>query len=216
MVKALLGKKLGMTQIYTEAGVLVPVTVIQVGPCRVTQVRTLEADGYRAAQIGFDPKKPKRTNKPMMGHFARSSSQPMRLIKEVAIDDGAEIQTGQDLKVDIFGDQKFVDVIGTTKGKGFQGVMKRWGFGGGPETHGSTSHRRPGSIGAGSDPGHILKDKGMPGHMGDRRRTVRNLKVMRVDPEQNLLLLKGAVPGAKGSYVMVRKSAAVGIRGKGA
>ncbi len=207
MVEGLIGQKLGMTQIYDKDGNVVPVTVIKVGPCAVIQKKTKEKDGYDAVQLGFLEEKPlKRPNRPTQGHFRKSGLPPCRIIREVHFSPGAEIKEGDKFFVDIFKEGERVHVTGTTKGKGFQGVVKRWGFRGGPASHGSMFHRRPGSIGASSFPSHVWKGMRMGGHMGQDRLTVRNLVVVKVDKENNLLLVKGAVPGPKGGYVLVRKN----------
>jgi large subunit ribosomal protein L3 len=206
MLNGLLGKKIGMTQVYSESGELLPATVIEAGPCNVMQIKTLEKDGYSAVQLGFDNKKKKNVNKPDGGHAAKSSSDPKRFMREVKPVSGSEIKLGQIVTVDIFDGVKMVDIIGTTKGKGFAGVMKRWNFKGGLNTHGSTRHRPPGSIGSNTDPGRVNRGKKMAGRLGGERVTVKNIDVIKVDKERNLLLLKGAVPGHKGSYLILNKS----------
>ena len=200
MIAGLLGRKLGMTQIYDEAGSLLPVTVIQAGPCKVMQVKTQENDGYCAVQLGMDDRRRKNATKPESGHARAAKVEPQRFIREVATDGGDKLELGQTLTVDLFKEVRRVDVIGTNKGKGFQGGMKRYGFGGHPASHGaSKDHRAPGSIGANTDPGHVWKGTRMAGHMGNARHTVKNLQVVKIDSEKNLLMLKGAVPGAVGS-----------------
>jgi len=208
MVKSLLGKKIGMTQLFDESGTLVPVTVLQVGPCVVVQVKNGPDGACTAVQIGFDRRKRKSTPRPLLGHFDKAGVEPARVLREVEPEEGAELQPGQSLGAGVFAGCKFVDVTGTSKGRGFAGVMKRHGFRGGPATHGSKTHRRPGSIGPGTSPGRVIKGRRMAGHMGAARVTVRNLKVLRVDEARNLLLVKGAVPGANGSDVEVRKAKA--------
>ena len=208
MVKALLGKKLGMTQVYDEQGAIVPVTVLEVGPCSVVQVKTDAEGRCRAVQIGYGEKKRGKTTKPLQGHFAKARVTPKRVLREVAPDGDQAPELGQDLKVAVFAETKFVDVIGESKGRGFAGVIKRHGFHGGPAAHGSKVHRHGGSIGAGSSPGHVVKGRKMPGHMGACRVTVRNLAVVKVDEERDLLLVKGAVPGFAGANVLVRKAIA--------
>jgi large subunit ribosomal protein L3 len=205
MVAGLLGKKLGMSQFFAEDGTLLPVTVIQAGPCHVMQVKTKGTDGYEAIQLGFDDRRRKSATKPESGHARAAKTEPKRFIREVISVGAEKIELGQVVTVNIFKDGEHVDVIGTTKGKGFQGGMKRYGFHGHNASHGaSKDHRAPGSIGSNTDPGHVRKGTRMAGHMGDARHTTTNLKVVKVDTEKNLLLLKGAVPGAIGSYVVVR------------
>lgn len=205
MLNSLLGEKVGMTQIYIGEGVLVPVTLIKVGPCNVLQIKTLGNDGYSAVQLGYKEKKIKRANKPEIGHAAKASLLPGRFVKEVKIETITDINLGQAITLDIFEDVKVVDVIGISKGKGFAGVMKRWGMKGGPQTHGSTRHRSVGSVGAGSDPGRVIRGKKMPGQLGRERVTIKNLDVVKVDKEKNMLFVKGAVPGHKGSYLIIKK-----------
>lgn len=205
-MKQLIGKKLGMTQVYTADNVLVPVTVIEAGPCSVVQVKTEESDGYNAYQIGFGAKKEKRTSKAAKGHFGKAGVAPTRLLKEVRTKEAPAHNSGEELTVSIFEGDAKVDIIGVTKGKGFQGVMRRYDFQGQPASHGHMMHRRPGSIGMRQFPGHVQPGKKMPGHMGDVRRTVQNLEVVRIVPEKNLILVKGSVPGANGTSVIVRSS----------
>lgn len=194
-----------MTQVYGDDNSLVPVTVIEVGPCPVVQVKSVETDGYNAIQIGFGSKKPKNTPNALKKHFAKASVEPCATLKEVRIDDeSASYNMGDVITAEVFVGTVKVDVIGITKGKGFQGVMKRFGFAGQPATHGHMMHRRPGSIGMRQTPGHVFKNKKMPGHMGDVQRTVQNLRVVRVVPEKNLILVKGSIPGANGTEVLVR------------
>ena len=204
MVNTILGRKLGMTQVWDEDDNVVPVTVIQAGPCTISQVKTKATDGYEAVQIGFGEIKPKRVNKPLAGHFKAKGVEPMRYLREVRVEDASEYKTGDQVTVEIFADSKAVDVTGTSKGKGFQGTIKRWNFHRGPMTHGSRNQRRPGSIGQCAYPGEVRKGLHMAGHMGNERVTVKNLKLVRVDAEQNLLLVKGAVPGGKNALVQVR------------
>ncbi len=199
----ILGRKIGMTQIFDERGNVVPVTLIEAGPCRVVQVKTVETDGYEAVQIGFDEiKKLKRVNRPMMGHFKKAGVPPYRVLREFPMKD---LNVGDTITVEVFKKGDKVKVSGISKGKGFQGVMRRYGYGGGPGSHGSMFHRAPGSIGSSAFPSRVWKNKGLPGHMGAERVTVKNLLVVDVKPEMNLLLVKGAVPGPKGGYVEVRK-----------
>lgn len=196
-----------MTQVYIETGELVPVTVIEAGPCPIVQVKREATDGYNAIQIAFGGKKEKNTSKAMLGHFKKAGvSEPRRLLREVRLDGEPEQEVGSSLTVDLFQDEAKVDVIGTTKGRGFQGVVKRWNFAGGPASHGSMFHRRGGSYGMCQWPGKVIKGKKMPGHFGTDRRTVQNLRVVKILPEKNLILVKGSVPGATGSTVIVRKA----------
>ena len=202
----LLGKKIGMTSVFSADGKNVPCTVIEVGPCVVTQVKTLENDGYQALQLGFEDKKEKHTTKPEMGHFAKAGVTPKRHLAEFKGFEG-EYKLGDVISVDIFEGAEFVDVIGTSKGKGYQGVVKRHGFGGvGQTTHGQDNRtRKPGSIGACSYPAKVFKGMRMAGQMGNEQVTVQNLQILKVMPEHNLLLIKGSVPGCKGSIVLIEK-----------
>lgn len=204
MVSTILGRKLGMTQIFDEDDNFVPVTVILAGPCTVSQVKTKETDGYEAIQIGFGALKPKHVNKPMAGHFAKAGVEPMKYLREVRVDDASQYSCGDKVTVEAFADVKAVDVTGTSKGKGFQGTVKRWNFSRGPMAHGSRNQREPGSIGQCAYPARVRKGLHMAGHMGDERVTVKNLKLVRVDAEQNLMLVKGAVPGGKDAIVSIR------------
>ncbi len=204
MTKAILGRKLGMTQVWGDGDRLVPVTVIEAGPCVVSQLKTVKRDGYSAVQLAFGDIKPRKVNKPMTGHFAKAKVDPRRHVAEARTDEGDGFKVGQEIKADVFEAGTIVHVTGTSKGKGFQGVMKRHNFKGGPGGHGSHFHRAPGSIGQCATPSRVFKGLKLPGHMGDETVTVRNLEVVRVDVEQNLLLLKGAVPGGKNSLLMIR------------
>ena len=204
MVNTILGRKLGMTQVWGEDDNIVPVTVIQAGPCVVAQVKTSETDGYEAVQIGFGDIKEHRVNKPMKGHFAKAGIAPMRYLREVRVEDASQHSCGEVITVESFADTAKVDVTGVSKGKGFAGVIKRHHFAGGPGGHGSHFHRAPGSIGMCAYPSRVLKGMRMAGHMGCDRVTVKNLAVVRVDTDQNLILVKGAVPGGKGALVQVR------------
>jgi large subunit ribosomal protein L3 len=204
MVATLLGRKLGMTQVWSEDDKLLPVTVIEAGPCVVTQVKTDKRDGYRAVQIGFGEIKAKKLNKPMAGHFAKSNVEPKRYLAEIRLGEGDEIKLGQVLTVESLADAKRVSVSGVSKGKGFAGVMKRHNFKGGPGGHGSHFHRAPGSIGQCATPARVFKGMKLPGHMGSEKVTVRNLEVVKIDLEQNLLLVKGAVPGGKNALLTIR------------
>ncbi|RMH55811.1 MAG: 50S ribosomal protein L3 [Candidatus Hydrogenedentota bacterium] len=204
MINEIIGRKIGMTQVYNEAGEVVPVTVIEAGPCIVVSKRSVARDGYNALRIGYEAAKEKHITKPVRGQFPEGVA-PVRMIREVKTDDIEEYNVGDEIRATIFSPGDAVDVTGVSKGKGFQGVVKRHGFHGGRETHGSNFHRRAGSIGASADPSKVFKGTPMPGRMGGRKVTIRNLNVERVDVERNLLLVRGAVPGARGSYVTVRK-----------
>ena len=208
MEKAIVAKKIGMTQIFAENGTVIPVTVLEAGPCLVVQKKTVETDGYNALQVGFGERSSKHTNKPLQGHYeARlgdSSIQPRKLLKEFMFDDPDKFEVGSEIKADIFAAGDIVDVSGISKGKGYQGAIKRHGQHRGPMTHGSKYHRGLGSMGPGTTPGSVKKGKKMPGHMGAEKVTVQNLEIVRVDGEKNLLLIKGAVPGVRGGVVYVR------------
>ena len=206
MTSGLLGKKLGMTRVFTEDGRWIDVTVLEAGPCTVIQRKSKDSDGYDAVQLGYDDAKESRVKKPLKGHFAKAGVAPKRNLREFRIGSESELKPGDEIKADIFTAGDRVDVTGTSKGKGFAGVIKRHGFGGGPGGHGSNFHRAPGSIGQCADPAKVYKNKKMPGHMGSERVTVQNLEVVEVDPDKNLLLIRGAIPGAKGGLIMVRKS----------
>lgn len=213
MIDALLGKKVGMTQVFTETGVAVPVTVIELGPNFVTQLKTLERDGYSAVQVGFS--ETKRLNMPEKGHL--KGLPPLKHLREVRSENGDELTVGQQIDASIFAKGDKVDIIGTSKGKGFAGVVKRHGFAGGPKTHGqSDRHRAPGSIGASATPGRVFKGMRMAGHMGNERCTIQNLEVVEVYPDRNVMLVKGSVPGAKNQLLVVRKAikARAGKRGQ--
>ena len=206
MKKAILTTKVGMTQIFNEDGVLTPVTVLQAGPCVVTQVKTVENDGYAAVQVGFGDIREKLVNKPMKGHFAKAGVAPKRFVREFRLEDAESYAVGQEIKADVFAAGDKVDATAKSKGKGFQGAIKRHGQSRGPLAHGSKYHRHAGSTGSATTPGRVFKGKKMPGHMGAVRITVQNLEVVRVDAEQNLILVKGAVPGPKKSLVMIKES----------
>jgi large subunit ribosomal protein L3 len=211
----LVGRKAGMTRVFNDAGETVPVTVIEALPNRITQVRTVETDGYRALQVAFGDRKPSHLSKPQTGHYAKVKVAPGQSLVEFRLDgeEGKELQAGGELKVDLFTAGQVVDVTGTTTGKGFAGTMKRHNFAGGMASHGnSVSHRVPGSIGQRQTPGRVFPGKRMSGHMGVRRRTIENLKIVRVDAERNLLLVSGAVPGAPGGQVIVRPSVKAAAR----
>jgi len=205
MISSLLGTKIGMTQVYDAQNVLVPVTVVQAGPCPVVQVKTAETDGYNAVQIGFSSKKAKNTSKAELAHAKKAGIDPApRVLSEVRLPDAPALKVGDVVTVAAFQEGQLVDVIGISKGKGFQGVVRRFRVAGGPAAHGSMFHRRIGSIGMRQTPGRSWKNQSMPGHMGSERRTIQNLRVMRVIAEKNLLLVKGAIPGANGDDVLVR------------
>ena len=206
MKKAILGKKIGMTQFFRADGTMIPVTVIEAGPCPVVQKKTVANEGYDSVQLGFAELRDKLANKPRKGHFAKANVKAMRYLREFRLEDAASYEVGQIVKADVFAEGDKVDVSGTSKGHGFQGVVKRHGQGRGRMTHGSHFHRAPGSMSACSDPSRVFKTKNLPGHMGSEHVTVQNLEVVRVDAERNLLLVKGAVPGAKGSFVTVRST----------
>lgn len=204
MINAIFGKKVGMTQLFDESDRLMAVTVIKAEPNTVCQVKTAETDGYNAVQLGFGDIKPQKVNKPMGGHFAKQGVEPRRYLREVRVENGADHDLGEQMTVAAFSEVKNVDVTGTSKGKGFAGVMKRHGFAGGPGGHGSHFHRAPGSIGMCATPSRVFKGVRLPGHMGCDTVTVKNLEVVRVDEELNLILVKGAVPGGKNGIVRVR------------
>ncbi|MBE9032587.1 50S ribosomal protein L3 [filamentous cyanobacterium LEGE 11480] len=210
MAIGILGTKLGMTQVFTEDGKSIPVTVVQAGPCPVTQIKTQDTDGYSAVQIAYGDIKEKNLSKPEKGHLAKSGAAPLRHLVEWRIDDTAGYELGQEIKVDIFEEGQLVDVCGRSIGRGFMGNQKRHNFSRGPMTHGSKNHREPGSIGAGTTPGRIYPGKKMAGHMGDIRVTVKKLEVIRVDAEKNLILVKGAVPGKPGALLRVMPEKKVG------
>lgn len=206
MVKAILGRKIGMTRIFAENGRSVPVTVVEAGPCVITQIKTLERDGYRALQVGFGSCKEKHVNQPMKGHLAKAGKGYFRVLREVRVDDTEGMELGQELKADVFEIGERVDVSGVSKGKGYAGTIKRWGFHRGPVTHGCKSIRDPGSTGCATYPGRVIKGKKMAGQKGNKKTTVMNLSVVDVRPEENLLLIKGAVPGAENGIVFIRKT----------
>ena len=207
MVNGIIGKKLGMTQLFSDDGSVTPVTVLKAGPCIVVQKKTVNTDGYDAVQLGLvEEKPPRHVNKPTEGHFKRAGVPPTRVLREVRIESSDEATSvGDKVLVDIFSENDIVEVIGKSKGKGFAGVIKRHGFSGGRATHGSMFHRAPGGIGASAYPSRVIKGTRMPGHMGSERKTIKNLRVAAVDAENNLLMIRGAVPGPDGSYVLIRK-----------
>ena len=207
MIEGILGRKVGMTQRYAEDGSVVAATVIQAGPCHVMQIKTVEVDGYQVVQLGFDDRKRKSATKPEAGHARKAGVEPKRFVREMNFRDEPGLGLGQEVTVAILTDCPEVDVTGTSKGKGFQGVMKRYNFRGHPASHGSSKdHRRPGSIGSSATPSRVLRGTRMPGRMGGERVTARNLKVLEVDGERGLLLVRGAVPGPPGGYVVVRRA----------
>ena len=205
MKKALLGKKIGMTQIFDENGKVIPVTVIEAGPCTVVQVKTKDADGYEAVQLGFGEVKAKKVTKPAAGHFKKANVEPKKHLREFRLEE-ISYNVGDELKADVFTAGESVDITGTTKGKGFQGVIKRYGQSRGPMGHGSMYHRRPGSMGPTSTPGRVFKGKKLPGHMGMQQVTIQNLEIVSVDLDKNVILVKGSVPGAKGAILKIKNT----------
>lgn len=207
MIEGLIGKKIGMTQTFDEKGNVAPITVIRVGPCTVIQKKTKEKDGYSALQLGLiEEKGRKKVTKPLVGHYEKSGVPPMKILREFQFAEKGEVKEGDQFFVDIFQVGEKVDVVGMSKGKGFAGVVKRWGFHGGKATHGSMFHRRPGSTGASAFPSRVTKGKKLPGQLGNSRVTVKNLKVIQADKENNLLVVKGSVPGASGGYLLIKKA----------
>ena len=206
MEKGIIGRKLGMTQIFDEKGNVIPVTVIEAGPCVVAQVKTVESDGYNAVQLGFGDVKESKVNKPIKGHFTKSKLTLKKHLREFRIDDVASVKVGDELKADVFAKGDKVDIQGTSKGKGFQGVIKRHGQSRGPMGHGSMYHRRPGSMGPTSTPGRVFKGKKLPGRMGNNTITIQNLEVVSVDLDKNVILVKGSVPGANGAILKIKSS----------
>src|SRR5258705_1560585 len=208
MVNGIIGKKVGMTQLFSEDGSVTPVTVIKAGPCIVVQKKTVNTDGYDAVQLGLvEEKPPRKVNKPTEGHFKRAGVPPTRVLREVRIEPSDEATSvGDKILVDMFTENDLVDVIGKSKGRGFAGFVKRHGFHGGRATHGSMFHRAPGGIGASAYPSRVFKGTKMAGHMGDERKTIKNLRVVAVDSEKNLLMIRGAVPGPNGAYVLIKKT----------
>ena len=206
-MEGILGQKLGMTQIYSTDGTVVPVTVIKAGPCLVVQRKTVENDGYDAVQLGLvEDRPPKKVNQPLGGHFKKAGVPPVRRVAEFAPTDGEELNAGDEVKASIFAEKDFVDVVGTSKGKGYQGVMKRHGFAGGRASHGSMFHRAPGSIGSSAYPSRVFPGMRAGGRMGGERVTVKNLQVVKVDAENNLIYVRGAVPGPKSGYLTIRRA----------
>jgi len=205
MCKGLIGKKLGMTGLFTNDGRHVPVTIVQVGPCVVTQIKTVETDGYNALQLGFGDKKPARINKPVLGHLKKSGEDVFAFLREVEVADPENYSLGQTISLDLFKIGERVDVVGTSKGRGFSGVIKRHGFSGGRMTHGSHSKRTPGSIGCSAWPSKVIKGNRLPGRYGLDKKTVRNLEIVDIRPDENLLMIKGALPGSRSGMVTVKK-----------
>jgi large subunit ribosomal protein L3 len=202
----ILGRKVGMTQIYVEDGTAIPVTVIKAGPCLVVQRRTAATDGYEAVQIGLVEERPAKVSKPEAGHFKKAGVAPVRKLEEFDLTPGEELNAGDEVKASIFQEKDWVDVVGTSKGKGYQGVVKRHGFAGGRATHGSMFHRAPGSIGASAYPSRVMKGMRAGGRMGGERVTTKNLQIVKVDADQNLIYVRGAVPGPKSGYVAIRRA----------
>jgi large subunit ribosomal protein L3 len=207
MVEGIIGKKIGMTQIFDDKGNAVPVTVLLAGPCTVVQKKTAEKDGYSAVQVSFSEEdKSGKMNKPASGHYKKAGVPPARILREFRFDEEAEVNPGDQLTLDIFEVGEKITVLAKNKGKGFAGVMKRWGFHGGKKTHGSMFHRRPGSVGCSADPSRVMKGKKLPGQMGNVRTTMKNLVIVDKEKDKNILIVKGSVPGAKGGYVLIRKA----------
>ena len=205
MVRVLFGKKLGMSRYFLEEGKSIPVTIVKVSPCVVVQKKTSEKDGYEAIQVGFEPQKESRLNKPLRGHLKKAGERCFKHLREIHVESADAFELGQEIRSDIFSIGEQVAVTGRSKGRGFAGVVKRWGFSGGRDTHGSRSHRVPGSIGASSDPSHIWKGKKLPGRMGDRKTTVRNLRIVDVRPDMDVIALRGAVPGSKNGILQITR-----------
>ena len=206
MKKAIIGRKVGMTQIFDENGLVIPVTVIEAGPCPVVQIKTVETDGYDAVQLGFGEVKEIKVNKPTKGHFSKAEVKPTKHLREFRLDDVSTVKVGEEINVDIFEAGENIDIQGISKGKGFQGVIKRHGQSRGPMGHGSMYHRRPGSMGPTSTPGRVFKGKKLPGHMGVNTVTIQNLVIVKVDNDKNAILVKGSVPGNKGSILKINDS----------
>ncbi len=206
MVSTLIGKKIGMSQLFSSDGEATPVTVIQAGPCTITQIKNVEKDGYNALQLGFGIKKPQRANKPLLGHLKKAGKGPFAVLREVKVDDVTDFELGQEINAEIFQVGERVHVVGKSKGKGFAGTIKRWNFSRGPMSHGGMNKRPPGSIGCSASPSRVIKGRKMPGQMGNRRVTVKGVQVVDVRPEENLILVRGAVPGGKNGVVLIRKS----------
>jgi large subunit ribosomal protein L3 len=205
-MEGILGRKVGMTQIFVEDGTVVPVTVIKAGPCLVVQRKTAGNDGYEAVQVGLVEEKPAKPNQPLGGHFKKAGIAPVRKVEEFRLDSGEELKAGDEIKASMFNEKDYVDVVGTSKGKGYQGVMKRHNFAGGRGSHGSMFHRAPGSIGSSAYPSRVFKGMRMAGRMGGERVTTKNLQIVKIDAEQNLIYVRGAVPGPKSGYVAIRRA----------
>jgi len=205
-MEGILGRKVGMTQIYVEDGTVIPVTVIKAGPCLVVQRKTADTDGYEAVQIGLVEEKPAKPNQPQAGHFKKAGVAPVRKVEEFRLDSGEELKAGDEIKASMFNEKDYVDVVGTSKGKGFQGAMKRHNFAGGRGSHGSMFHRAPGSIGSSAYPSRVFAGMRMAGRMGGERVTTKNLQIVKVDAEQNLIYVRGAVPGPRSGYVAIRRA----------
>ncbi len=206
MFSGLIGRKAGMTQIFGEKGEVIPVTLIEAGPCVVLQKKTSDKEGYNAVQLGYEDIKEKKLTKSLKAKFSKIKVEPKRYIREFRVSNPNDYEVGQELKVDIFEEGSFIDVCGTSKGKGFAGVIKRWGFKGGPASHGSRFHRAPGSVGASASPSRVFKGQKLPGQMGNKRITTQSLKIVRLDKDKNLLVIKGAIPGASRGIVTVEKA----------
>lgn len=206
MEKVIIGKKIGMTQVFSEEGKLIPVTVVEAGPCKIVQVKSDETDGYNSIQLGFGEIKEKKVNKPEKGHFDKNELEYKKVLKEFRVEDASAYEVGQDVNADVFENGDKIDVTGTSKGKGFAGVIKRHNQSRGPMKHGSKYHRSPGSMGASSSPSRVFKGKKLPGQMGNVQVTVQNLEIVKVDAERNLLLVKGAVPGIRGSLITIKET----------
>ncbi|MDD3118789.1 MAG: 50S ribosomal protein L3 [Victivallales bacterium] len=207
-MKGLIGKKLGMTQVYSEQGILTPVTVIEAGPCVVVDVKTAEKDGYSALQLGYGRRKAKNVSKPVMGHFKRSGleNNPPAIVREFRLAEDPQAELGSEIKAEVFDGTEYLDITGITKGRGFQGVVKRWNFRGGRYSHGGGWKRKPGSIGCREWPAHVIKGKKLPGQMGNVQRTIQNLKLVQLRAEENLLFVKGAIPGPTGGIIMIKSA----------
>ncbi len=206
MAKGILGKKIGMTQVFNSSGQAIPVTVVEAGPCIVVQKKTTATDGYDAIQLGFGEQKERLVNKPMKGHFQKSGSgKSFKFLKEIKLDNDENYDLGQEIKADVFSEGEYVDITGTSKGKGFSGVIKRWNFNRAPMAHGSMYHRRTGSLGA-TDPARVFKGRKLPGRLGGVQTTIQGLEIVKVDLSRNVLLIKGAVPGANGSYLIMKET----------
>ena len=205
-MKGIIGKKIGMTRLFTEDGTLIPVTVVKAGPCTIVQKKTSETDGYSAVQLGFEQYPASSATKPYVGHCTKAGKGVFRYLREFKLDTGLDISVGDAVSVDHFQVGEYVDVTGTSIGKGFQGVIKRWNFKGGRASHGSRFHRAPGSIGASATPSHVFKNKKMPGQMGNERVTIQRLQIVRIDSTENLMMIKGAIPGHKNNIVLIKQS----------